>query len=129
MSKLHFSQEFYRKSFTAEEMKDAYMKAIKWYATNVLSKDELHNVQVEFEKKTNEQQLPTVVIHLFAVLSEKEVFDQHCQCCKEMHRSFFINENNNCNICAAAGYQNRLEQKIEIKRSYYAELIKKRMGE
>lgn len=123
--KYHFSQEFYQRSFTAGSMKEAYMLAVKWYATNVLSKDELHEVEVEFEKA---KQSPTVTIHLFAVLDEKEVFDQHCKCCEEMHHSFFINENNNCNICAAKGYQNRIEQKIAIKKSYYVELLQRRLG-
>ena len=62
---LKFSEEFYKRQFTADNMKSAYMLAVKWYATNVLSKDELHNVHVEFEK---DKQSPTVTIHLFAVL-------------------------------------------------------------
>ena len=114
MSKIHFSEEFYKRSFTANDMKSAYLKAVKWYASNVLSKAELQRVHVEFIK---DEQSPTITIHLFAVLDdEQEVFSQHCKCCEETHHSFFINENNNCNICAAKGYQNRMEQKIKIKR-------------
>lgn len=125
---IKFSEEFAKKKFTANTMKEAYMLAVKWYATNVLSKDELHNVHVEFIKD-NKSGLPTCTIHLFAVLdNEQEVFKQHCTCCEEMHHSFFINENNNCNICAAAGYQNRIEQKIKIKKEYYKELLRKRTG-
>lgn len=123
---IKYSEEFYKQTFTADTMKAAYMSAVKWYATNVLSKDELHNVHVEFEK---DKQSPTVTIHLFAVLDdETEVFKHHCKCCEEMHHSFFINENNNCNICAAAGYQNRLKQGIAIKVNYYKELIARRLG-
>lgn len=125
MSKIHFSEEFYKRSFTADDMKSAYLKAVKWYASNVLSKAELQRVHVEFIK---DEQSPTITIHLFAVLDdEKEVFSQHCKCCEEMHHSFFINENNNCNICAAKGYQNRMEQKIKIKRDYYKELLRRRV--
>ena len=123
MSKIHFSEEFYKHSFTADDMKSAYLKAVKWYASNVLSKAELQRVHVEFIK---DEQSPTITIHLFAVLDdEQEVFSQHCKCCEEMHHSFFINENNNCNICAAKGYQNRMEQKIKIKRDYYKELLRR----
>ena len=67
------------------------MKAVKWVATNVLSKDELHNVLVEYDK---DKQSPTVTVHLYAAFPEKEVKEQHCKCCEEMHHSFFINENN-----------------------------------
>lgn len=123
MSKIHFSEEFYKRSFTADDMKSAYLKAVKWYASNVLSKAELQRVHVEFIK---DEQSPTITIHLFAVLDdEQEVFSRHCKCCEEMHHSFFINENNNCNICAAKGYQNRMEQKIKIKRDYYKELLRR----
>ena len=125
---IKFSQEFYKKQFTADTMKAAYMSAAKWYATNVLSKAELMNVHVEFVKD-EKNQFPTITLHLYAVLNdEQEVFAQHCSCCEEMHRSFFINENNNCNICAAKGYQNRMEQKIQIKRDWYRELLRRYGG-
>lgn len=125
---IKFSQEFYKRKFTADTMKQAYMSAVKWYATNVLSKDELNDVHAEFIKDTNSQ-FPTVTIHLYAVLdNEEEVFAQHCKCCEEMHHSFFINENNNCNICAAKGYQNRIQQKMLIKKDWYKELLRKYGG-
>lgn len=129
-SGIHFSEEFYKRDFVANTMKAAYMKAVKWYATNVLSKAELQRVHVEFIKGSSNEQSSTITIHLFAVLDdEQEVFRQHCECCEEMHQSFFINENNNCNICAAKGYQNRIEQGIRIKRDYYKELLEKYMEE
>lgn len=103
-------------------MKDAYMKAVKWVATNVLSKDELHNVQVEFEK---DKHFPSVVVHLSAGLNEKEIMDQHCNCCKEMHSSFFINEDMTCNRCSTIAYERRMVQKINIKVDYYKECLKK----
>lgn len=125
---IKFSQEFYKIKFTAESMKEAYMKACKWYATNVLSKAELQNVHVEFIKNMDEQ-FPTVTAHLYAVLdNEEEVFAKHCKCCEEMHHSFFINENNNCNICAVNGYQNRMQQMIAVKKSWYKDLLKRNGG-
>ena len=62
---IKMSQEFYKRHFTASTMKAAYMLAVKWYATNVLSKAELINVHAEFEK---DKQSPTVIIHLYAAL-------------------------------------------------------------
>lgn len=69
MSKIHFSEEFYKRSFTADDMKSAYLKAVKWYASNVLSKAELQRVHVEFIK---DEQSPTITIHLFAVLDDEQ---------------------------------------------------------
>lgn len=124
---IKYSKEFYKKSFEAESMKKAYMLAVKWYATNVLSKAEFENVHVQFIKD-NEDKYPTVTIHLFAVQDgEEDVMEQHCQCCKEMHHSFFINEDTHCERCSALGFHKRIEKRIGIKKDYYKEMLKKRL--
>lgn len=126
---IKYSREFFKKSFTADSMKSAYMIAVKWYATKVLSKAEFANVHVQFIKD-DKGESPTVTIHLFAVQDgEKDVMEKHCECCREMHSHFFINENTSCNRCSALGFQNRLEQKINIKRSWYREKLTKYLEE
>ena len=126
---IKYSREFFKKSFMADNMKSAYMSAVKWYATNVLSKAEFTNVHVEFEK-CDKGESPTVTIHLFAVLDgEQDVMSHHCECCREMHRSFFINEDTHCDRCSAMGFQNRLGQKINTKKEYYRETLKRRLEE
>lgn len=117
-----YCKEFARKKFSGETMKDAYMKAVKWFATNVLSKDELRNVKVEFEK---DKQFPTVTVRLSVSVDEREVMNQHCRCCKEMHSAFFINENTSCSSCSAAAYRRRMTQKIVVKTNYYKECLEK----
>lgn len=119
-----YSKEFFKKKFVAETMKIAYMDACKWYATNVLSKDELHNVQIEFEKNSKGE-FPTVVIHLFAVLSENELRERYCKLCKESHSLFFMNHNYNCNRCEAKAYQLRTDDMLKVKLEYYRQLISK----
>ena len=126
MAQTLYSQPFGRKVFKGASIKDAYMKACKWYASNVIAKDKLHNVQVEYIKDAKAN---TVTIVLYAVLSETDVKEQHCQCCKEMHHSFFVNEAIECSRCSAAGYQRRLEQKLSVKLSYYKELLGKILTE
>lgn len=118
-----YSKQFACKTFDGVTTKDAYMKAIKWYASNVIAKDELHEVQVEFIKGINQ-----VTIKLFVVLPEQVVRDNHCVMCKEMHKSFFINEATNCDACKVSAYQRRLEQKMSVKQQYYKELFGK-LGE
>lgn len=125
---IKYSQEFFKKSFIAGDMKSAYLSAVKWYSTNVLSKAEFENVHVQFIKE-DKTEFPTVTIHLFAVQDgEKDVMAHHCQCCREMHHSFFINEDTHCNRCSALGFQNRLEQKITSKKEWYKELLRKHGG-
>jgi len=124
MSKIYFSEEFYKREFQASTMKQAYLEAVKWYATNILSKKEFEKVHVEFIKGIDEDKLPTVTVHLYSVLDgTQDVFKQHCNLCKEMHKSFFINEANNCNSCNAQGYQNRMLEKAKTKRKYYLEML------
>ena len=117
---IKYCQEFYTTKFRGKDMKDAYMRACKWYATNVLSKDELYNVYAEFEK---DGQSPTVTIHLYATLMEDAARQEHCNICKEFSKSFLCGENTNCSDCKLKGYFNRVDQKIEVKSLYYRELI------
>ena len=123
-----YSKEFFKKKFVAETMKTAYMNACKWYATNVLSKDELHNVQIEFEKDIKSE-FPTVVIHLFAVLSEDQLRDRYCKLCRESHSLFYMNQNYNCNRCEAKAYQQRTDDMLRVKLEYYRQLISKAVKE
>ena len=121
---IKYSREFYKKSFAADNMKSAYLSACKWYSTNILSKVEFKNVHVQFVKEdVNKTESPTVTVHLFAVQdNEKDVLKEHCECCREMHRTFFVNEDTHCNRCSALGFQNRLERGMTIKRDWYREV-------
>ena len=124
---LRYSDEFYSKKFTGKNTKEAYLKACKWYATNVIAKDELRNVYVEYEKR--DEQSPTIVIHLYASLLEGEARAKHCNICKEMHKSFFSNEETNCNSCKLRSYQSRCEQHIKIKTEYCNNVIEGRIDD
>ena len=124
-----YSKEFFKKKFQAESMKAAYMSACKWYATNVLSKDELHNVQVEFEKRTKDEQFPTVVVHLFAALSEDELRERHCKICKETQTLFYMKKVHNCDRCDVTAYQLRADEMIRVKTEFYKERLRKRLME
>lgn len=125
---IKYSREFFKKSFAADSMKSAYLSACKWYSTNVLSKAEFKNVQVQFVKE-DKTEFPTITVHLFAVQDgERDVLEEHCKCCREMHHTFFINEDTHCNRCSAMGFQNRLERGMTIKRDWYRDLLKKTGG-
>lgn len=128
MRPITYSKEFFKKKFTADTMKIAYMNACKWYATNVLSKDELRNVQIEFEKGYDEQQSPTVTIHLFAALDEETLRERHCAICREAHNLFYLHSND-CNKCEANAYQKRTDDMLRVKIEYYKELILKTLRE
>lgn len=121
--RLKNAEEFASKKFMGHTMKEAYLKACKWYASNVLASDELKNVLVDYEK-VHDEQSPTVVIHLYVTSNQDEVMNHHCQICKETHKAFYINDETNCNWCRLKGYEERCKNSIELKKSYYKELLK-----
>lgn len=115
-----YAVQFAKKKFSANDMKSAYMKAVKWVASNVISKDELQDVVVKYEK---DKQSPTVTVHLFTTISEKEIRERHCKICKESHAHFYINEHTNCDWCNAKGFQRRADEMIKIKKQFYKEKL------
>lgn len=125
---IKYSKEFYKKSFTAGDMKSAYLSACKWYATNIISKAEFANVHVKFTKD-DKGEYPTVTMYLFAVLDgEPEVMAQYCRCCKEFNGLFYINRTTECDKCEVSKFQSRLEQKSTMKTNWYKELLRKHGG-
>ncbi len=121
-----YEQEFFKKEFTGPTMKSAYMKAVKWIATNVISKEEFRDVCVSFEKS---KKSPSITVHLYVVLNETETEENHCRICRESHSSFFMNDVVSCSSCKTKAYQRRLNDSLKGKKSYYKELLNKAIRE
>lgn len=113
MAQLIYIRQFASKTFVDSSVKAAYMKAVKWYATNVVSKPYFQDVKVEVVKGDN-----SITLKLFAGLLEKEAMKEHCECCHQMHSNFYINEDTACDRCSIAGLEKRLEQKLKVKAAY-----------
>ena len=121
---IKYSEEIAKKDFTSDTMKEAYMKAVKWYATNILSNDILKDVQVSYEKISDGNR-PVVRMRLFAVLDESTLRRNHCEICKETHKLFYINEETNCNWCKLKAYQERMKDTIKQKKTAYRDTLVK----
>lgn len=126
MKSLKFAFEFHRRKFTGATTKDAYMKAMKWYASNVIAKGRMHDVQVEIKKIEDE---PSVVIALYAILDEGEQRKNFCNVCKEVNKLFYIDKKKECSECSVKEYMDRLDQKMSIKTGLYKEIMKKTGGD
>lgn len=126
MNKTMYSKQICKNTFYGESVKDAYMRACKWYATNIIAKDKMHNISVEFIKDIEKK---AVTIKLYAMIGEDEIMSRHCECCKNMHHSFFINEDTHCDRCSAVSFQRRLEQSIAAKVEYCKSLLRKINGQ
>lgn len=126
---MQFSERIFHKTFTASKSKDAYLMLCEWLARNVISKkDEIGEFTYEVEKVKDAEQ-PTFKLSLYASLNEKEVIDQHCRVCKEVHNLFYENSEYNCNLCREQAYRKRMQEKITVKAQHMKSVIRRKFGE
>jgi hypothetical protein len=117
-------KKFYEREFKDEDSKKAYLKASKFVASNVISKGSKVEVsKVTWDIVRVEGDLPTFRLTLYFKFDDTELMKQTCDVCKEFHKSFFINENFNCNRCNKVGYEKKIEQKLLIGTEYYRKLL------
>jgi len=114
---------FYTKNFVAQSQKEAYFKACKWVAKNIVnSKNELVDTTWKIEKSD----ICEVTLTIFSTLEESEHKAKFCQICKDYHRSFFINEDYNCSRCNLNTYRKRLVESTNIKKTYRKEILNRK---
>lgn len=115
-------QKFYERNFRAENSKDAYLKACKFVASNIISKgSKVEATRVTWDVirvDTEQGDLPTFMLTLYYKFDDTEFMKSTCEACKEFHKSFFINEQFNCNRCNKMGYERNLSHKLEIGSEY-----------
>ena len=117
---------FYEREFKAKDSKEAYLKACKFVASNVISENskvEATKVTWNVQKVKNDEGLPTFLLTLNYVFDDTEFMEQTCNACKEFHKSFFINENFNCSRCNKVGYEKNIQQKLMIGSEYFKKLL------
>jgi hypothetical protein len=117
---IKYTQEFYRKQFKGKNIKDSYLIAAKWVATNIISDKRFDDVVIRYEK---DMLSGSVIVSFYTGLNENIIRNKHCQICKEMHKAFFINENCNCEWCNTKAYQNRTDQMVAVKTGYYRSIL------
>lgn len=124
---MQYIQKFYERKFRAQDSKEAYLKACKFVASNIISKGS----RVEASKVTwditkadeTEEDLPTFQLSLYYKFDDTEFMAQTCNACKEFHKSFFINENFNCNRCNKVGYEKSVSQKLMVGAEYLRKML------
>ena len=116
---IKYCKEFANKKFCGKNQKDAYLKAMKWYATNVLAKNKLHKAQFSVQKDGPQ----SVILHIYVTLDEDEVRSQQCDICRDMHKRLYGNNDCNCGWCNVKAYLVRLDDKLRIARDWYSEKL------
>lgn len=110
------SEKLFEKLFSSKNTKDAYMKACKWIAMNILNKVETGDITYKVTRV--ESSLPTFKLELFINLEEKEFRDNRCKRCKEFHKLFYINQDYNCSACRMMGYVDEAKERLKAKKTY-----------
>lgn len=124
---MEYIKKFYERRFRAQDSKEAYLKACKFIAKNIISKGS----KVEVSKVTwniamvneTEEDLPTFQLSLYYKFDDTEFMNQTCNSCKEFHKSFFINENFNCSRCNKVGYEKNVNQKLMVGAEYLKKML------
>lgn len=119
---MKYIEKFYERKFIAEDTKTAYLKACKFVASNIVSegsKVEADKVTWKVEKVNSDDGLPTFMLTLFYTFDDVEFMEKTCNACKEFHKSFFINENFNCDRCNKVGYAKNIQNKLLIGSEYF----------
>ena len=121
---MEYIQKFYEREFRDEDPKKAYLKASKFVASNIISKGSKVEVsKVTWDVVRVDGDLPTFRLTLYYKFDDTKFMEQTCEACKQFHKSFFINENFNCNRCNNVGYEKNIEQKLTIGADYLRQLL------
>lgn len=118
---INITEKFFEVEFKDESSKQAYLQACKWLATNMVSKVEV-GILYKIVKKIDAD-LPTFKVELYCSLELSKLKKEFCTRCKEFHKSFYINQEYNCNACKLKAFLVGSSQKLGIKRSYNKERL------
>lgn len=122
---MEISVKFYSQTFVSETQKDAYLKACRWIAKNVISDDKLSAMSTWRVIKIDDAEQPTVVLDLYCTYNESVLISSFCKSCKEFHSSFYINQQQNCNCCNMQAYRTQISDVAKNKKTYAKELLNK----
>jgi hypothetical protein len=122
-----YIEKFYSKDFRDKSSKEAYLKACKFVATNILSKGskvEVSKVTWDIIRVDNQKgDLPTFRLSLYYKFDDTEFKKQTCNACKEFHKSFFINSDFNCSRCNKIGYEKNIQEKLLVASEYFKRVL------
>ena len=102
------------KKFCGANTKDAYLKACKWISSNIIAVNNSEHITYKIEKMKDGYDISVRVI-IYAVIDEEEVYERHCNICKEMQGAFFLKQNKYmCESCNLVPYKRRVKERLEL---------------
>lgn len=119
---------FFTKVFVAETNTKAYQKACKWVAKNVMSNNESSTKDLkETFWNVDKEKEGEYKLTLFCMLDFKEKEVKFCEICKTYHKRFYYNEDRDCSRCNLKAFKKRIEENLDIKKSYRKELVNRKL--
>lgn len=106
------------KSFSDEDRNKAYKKAVKFILKLITWQQLQYNIK---EEQTEEGYKFTVSFYTVCDLNSE--MNRHCSICKELHSSFFFNDNFNCNACKLKSFQHREKERLNISKNAFKKKI------
>lgn len=110
--------------FNGVDEKHAYIKGCKQLAKFTAS---LKYTNLFFKIERLQTSEHVFKFTLYSGLDMGQVQHEFCSVCKEIHTSFFMNENSNCERCNLKAYLKRLKQKANISKGFYKNEVERRM--
>lgn len=117
--------KFFKKSFKGAISKHAYLRAMKWVAQHVASKQsELGDVLIHITKQQDENQnLHQWNVELYGMYDDNNFVKSRCAACQQFHSSFFINQQFNCDRCNMASYRKAVDVSLNVKKKYKQSIL------
>lgn len=119
-----YAQQIKRMEFTGETSKDAYLKACKWVANNLESKEGFKKLVYKIQKVKKNSSDNVFELCVFLLIDEKEIRERHCKICKEFHVTFFKNDFLSCNECKLNAFYERRGEVVGRMKSLVREKLK-----
>lgn len=113
-------------TFTGETEQEAYIQGCKKLAKYMASK-KYSNLSFKIERVANVPNAFTFTLYTNIDVGEEQ--RHFCKVCKEIHCSFFINEEYNCARCNLKSFLRRAQQKANISKGFYNGRIKDKIDE
>ena len=114
---MKIGEKILEKVFVGETTADAYKKAMRYIARNVVNKGYV-NISTEIHKEEVNGQKAIRVVFITLLDYNRDVND-YCKVCKEVHSLFFVNESYNCSRCNLKNFAGREKTKVNTSKLFY----------
>lgn len=93
--------------FSKGSYKESFLEASKYAAHFIKSK---YNLSFEYKKDIDNK---SIIMTIYFEYNENELANHRCKVCKEFHKTFYINEETNCNSCKMTAYRKELNHEAK----------------